>query len=130
MGRILEPLLGRWTVRVVAPTAFHDRKLVTDELIDEYSLALATPEGRRAAAETLRRCLSPDLPGMIGRYPELKPPVLFIQGDHDGVVDDSSAERFCRAVPAGRLLRIPDCGRVPQEEKPEAVRSAVAEFLS
>jgi pimeloyl-ACP methyl ester carboxylesterase len=130
VGRILEPLLGRWTVRVVAPTAFHDRKFVTEDLIDEYSIALSTPEGRRAAAETLRRCLSPELPDMIRRYPELKPPVLFIRGDHDGVVDDVSAEMFCRAVADGRRLRIPRCGHVPQEEKPETVRSAIAEFLA
>jgi pimeloyl-ACP methyl ester carboxylesterase len=130
VGRILEPLLGRWTVRVVAPTAFHDRKLITEDLIDEYSIALATPAGRRAAAEILRRCLSPELPGMIRRYPRLRPPVLFIRGEHDGVVDAASAEGFCRAVPRGEFLRVPDCGHVPQEEKPEAVRSAIAGFLA
>ena len=130
VGRILEPLLGRWTVRVVVPTAFHDRRFITEELIDEYSIALATREGRRAAAETLRRCLSPRLPEMIRRYAQLRPPVLFIRGEHDGVVDEASAEKFCRAVPKGTLLRIPASGHVPQEETPEAVIPAMAEFLS
>jgi pimeloyl-ACP methyl ester carboxylesterase len=130
LGRILEPLLGRWTIRVVAPTAFWDRSCITDEVLDEYSLALRTAEGRHAVAENIRRCLSPELAGYIARYPELKPPVLFLRGEHDGVVDDASAERFCRTVPQGRFLRLPDCGHVPQEEKPGPVISAIAEFMA
>jgi pimeloyl-ACP methyl ester carboxylesterase len=130
IGRILEPLLGRWTVRIVAPTAFWDRSLITEEVLDEYSLALGTADGRHAVAENIRRCLSPELAGYIARYPELEPPVLFIRGEHDHVVDDASAEEFCRTVPHGRFLRIPGCGHVPQEEKPQAVISAIAEFLA
>ncbi|MCX5796187.1 MAG: alpha/beta hydrolase [Elusimicrobia bacterium] len=130
LGRILEPLLGRWTVRLVAPSAFWDRSCITEEVLDEYSLALRTPAGRRAVAENIRRCLSPELDGYIARYPELEPPVLFIRGEHDGVVDSASAERFCRAVPKGRFLPIPDCGHVPQEERPAAVISALAAFLA
>ena len=73
--------------------------------------------------------LSPDLPGVIRRYALLEPPVLFIRGDHDAVVGGDSADNFCRTVPHGRLLRLPDCGHLPQEEKPEAVAAALAEFL-
>jgi pimeloyl-ACP methyl ester carboxylesterase len=130
LGRLLEPLLGRWTVRLVAPTAFWDRSCLTEEVIDEYSLALSTPEGRHAAAENVRRSLSPELGDFIARYPGLEPPVLFIRGEHDRVVDDASAERFCGTVPRGRFLRIPDCGHVPQEERPAAVSSAIRDFLA
>ena len=130
LGRIFERLLGRWTIRLVAPTAFWDRSCITEEVLDEYSMALRTPEGRHAVAESIRRCLSPDVPGTIARYPELEPPVLFIRGEHDGVVDDASAEGFCRTVPHGKFLRLADCGHVPQEEKPKAVISAIAEFLA
>jgi pimeloyl-ACP methyl ester carboxylesterase len=130
LGRILEPLLGRWTVRLVAPTAFWDRSCITEEVIAEYSLALNTSEGRHAAAENIRRCLSPELGDYIARYPQLEPPVLFIRGEHDHVVDDASAERFCGTVPRGRFLRIPDCGHVPQEERPAAVISAIRDFLA
>lgn len=129
LSRLLEPFLGRWTVRLVAPTAFLDAGLITEDVVEEYSLALKTREGRHAAAETLRRCLSPELPALISRYRELKPPVLFLRGDHDGVVDDASAERFCGSVPRGKFLRIPVCGHMPQEEKPDAVSAALAEFL-
>ena len=58
-----------------------------------------------------------------------QPALAALDENHDGVVDDASAEKFCRAVPQGRFLRVPDCGHVPQEEKPEAVRAAIAEFL-
>ncbi|MDD5656279.1 MAG: alpha/beta hydrolase [Elusimicrobia bacterium] len=129
LGRLLELFLGRWTVRLVAATAFLDPALITKDVIDEYSLAFRTRAGRRATAETLRRCLSPDLDGYIARYGTLQAPLLFIRGDHDGVVDDESARRFCGIVPNGRLLRIPRCGHVPQEEKPEAVRTALEAFL-
>ena len=54
LGRLLEPLLGPWLVRVVAPTAFLDQNLVTEELIQEYAIALQTREGRHSIAETMR----------------------------------------------------------------------------
>jgi len=69
--------------------------------------------------------IQPDGPVGLARYPQLRPPVLFIRGEHDRVVDDASAEWFCRTVPNGRFLRIPDCGHVPQEERPEAVIAAI-----
>ncbi len=129
LSRLLEPLLGRWAVRLVAPTAYLDQANITPDLLDEYSLALRTRAGRHAVAETMRRCISPDLPGVIRRYALLEPPVLFIRGDHDAVVGGDSADNFCRTVPHGRLLQLPDCGHLPQEEKPEAVAAALAEFL-
>jgi len=130
LGRILEPFLGRWTVKLIAPSAFLDRRQITEDVLDEYSLALKTRAGRRAAAETVRRCLTPDLPELISRYGELKAPVLFIRGDHDAVVDQASAEKFCRTVPRGGCLCIPVCGHVPQEEKPDVVSAAISGFLA
>lgn len=130
VGRVYEALLGRWAVSIVAPTAFYDRSLVTEDVIDEYALALKERGGRFAVAEFLRRAIPPDAAAWMERYKTLAVPALVIRGEHDGVVDRASSERFCREAPRARFLHMPACGHAPQEEKPAEVATALLEFLA
>ena len=130
VGRLYEAFLGRWAVALIAPTAFYDRSLVTDDVIDEYALALKEKGGRFAVAEFLRRAIPPDAAAWMERYKTLAVPALVIRCEHDGVVDRASSERFCREAPRARFVHVAACGHAPQEEKPEAVAEALLEFLA
>lgn len=61
----------------------------------------------------------------------LRCPVLSLHGDQDEYGSMRQAERLA-AVPAGpaRLHRLPGCGHVPHRQQPEAVLSAVRDFLA
>jgi pimeloyl-ACP methyl ester carboxylesterase len=117
-------------VRFIGRTAFKDPSFFTEDAIEEYSIALRTPQGRRATAQFLRVAIPPDAKERMARYPTLTHDILMIRGDHDGVLPDKSARRFCSEVPNARLLEIADCGHAPQEEKPAAVSSALLSFFA
>jgi pimeloyl-ACP methyl ester carboxylesterase len=59
---------------------------------------------------------------------ELQAPLLVIDGERDkrGLAMERA---WARAVPNGRLLIIPDAGRVAHAERPEVVFPAIDEFL-
>jgi pimeloyl-ACP methyl ester carboxylesterase len=130
IGKLYEALLGPTTVRLVGRTAFKDPSCLTEEAVAEYTLSLTRPEGRRATAEFLRRAIPHDAEERVARYPTISQPILYICGDSDGVVSLDRARRFAREAPNVRLLEIPSCGHAAQEEKPEVVTPALAEFFA
>jgi pimeloyl-ACP methyl ester carboxylesterase len=129
IGKVYESLLGPTAVRLVAWQCLGDRKLITDELVDEYSHSLRTRDGRRAVASFLRNAIPDDAPALMSRYPSLVPPTLVVHGARDQVVDRASAERFCREVPSAKLSPLDGLGHAPQETDPQQVADRVVPFL-
>lgn len=129
VGRLYELALGRAAVKYIGRTAYKDRSLMTEETIDEYALPLRTAAGRWAAAEVLRRAVPPDARERVARYRDLPQEFLVICGDSDTVAGLESSRRFCEKAPRARLLEVPDCAHVPQEERPELVNAALQEFF-
>jgi pimeloyl-ACP methyl ester carboxylesterase len=130
IGRVYEALLGPTLVRLVGRTAYHDPALMTEETVEEYSLSLRRPQGRRAVAEFLRRAIPDDARERMSRYPSLTHDILVICGDSDAVVSLANAKRFCAEAPRARLLAVSACGHAPQEEHPAAVARALSEFFA
>lgn len=64
-----------------------------------------------------------DLPG-------IQAPLLAIQGVDDPYGTLAQIEDIAQAVPHTRLLTLPQCGHSPHRDQPQAVGSAVAEFMA
>ena len=60
--------------------------------------------------------------------PRISVPTLLIWGEHDVRSPLSVARQFEHAIPATKLVVIPDCGHVSNLEQPERVNEAVREF--
>jgi proline iminopeptidase len=56
-------------------------------------------------------------------------PTLLIHGDHD-IVPLEIVRDIANAIPGSRLVVLEDCGHFAYLEQPEAVRSAITEFLA
>jgi len=54
---------------------------------------------------------------------------LIIHGQMDGAVPASNSRRLAAMLPSVRLVVLPGCGHVPQEEEPAAFADAIVEFL-
>jgi pimeloyl-ACP methyl ester carboxylesterase len=63
------------------------------------------------------------------RLPELAMPTLIVWGERDRVVPLAQAREAVGRLRRGRLAVIPDCGHVPQIERPELFLEAVGAFL-
>jgi pimeloyl-ACP methyl ester carboxylesterase len=62
--------------------------------------------------------------------PGVATPTLLIWGREDAIAPVNSGEIFERAIPRARLVTIPDCGHMPEMEKPAEFAALVRNFLA
>ncbi len=76
------------------------------------------------------------LNGVIERrpiYPELQRvslPTLILVGDEDVATVPAKAQRMHEAIPGSRLMTIPHAGHTSSVEQPQAITTAIEEFLA
>jgi haloalkane dehalogenase len=125
-----EQLLAGLTRRTFGEVLRAASPSVTDEAIDEYWKAFATPE-RCAAHLALYR--SGDF-GKLARHEgglaALDVPTLVLWGEHDDYAPVAGAHRFAREIPHARLVVLEDAGHFLQEDAPERVAREIAHFLA
>jgi len=63
------------------------------------------------------------------QYETIAVPTLVITGDDDRVLSTKENTQLADRIPGARLVVIPDCGHVPQEECPEAFVQTVIQFV-
>lgn len=68
-------------------------------------------------------------PKLSHRLHRVAVPALFVRGDHDGVVSGDYLEGYAKLFPNARTLTIPGAGHLPHQEQPQALASAIREFL-
>lgn len=129
LGAAYESLLGAFLLRAVARLVYVDPATVTDELVEEYALALKTAGGRRALAEVVRRAIPPDWRERVARYGEIRQPALVLVGEHDRMVGRGGAERLARDLGAARLDFVAGVGHAPHEDDPALVMPRLRAFL-
>ena len=56
-------------------------------------------------------------------------PTLLIWGDHDRMFPKEHALAYQKAIPGAKVVIVPECGHVPQIEKPDAFVAALETFL-
>ncbi len=56
-------------------------------------------------------------------------PTLLIWGDHDRMFPKEHAESFRQAIPGAKAVIVPQCGHVPQIEKPDVFAAEIEAFL-
>jgi len=113
--------------RAFAESAWHDPSQLTPEMWAGYTRPLQAENWDRALWELTKASRPQNIPERLG---ELTLPVLVITGDDDRIVPTADSIRLANALPNARLVVIPNCGHVPQEECPQEFISAVEEFLS
>jgi pimeloyl-ACP methyl ester carboxylesterase len=126
--------LGPLLVRSIASngiellkSAWHDPTLITPEILAGYQKPLQVEDWDRALWEFT---LVNGDNGLDGRLKELKVPTLVLSGDDDRIVPTTQSVRAASEIPGAKLVVIPNCGHVPQEEKPQEFLSALEEFLA
>jgi len=59
----------------------------------------------------------------------IKCPVLVLSSDTDNMVKIEFSHELAAGISGAKLVVVPDCGHLPQIEKPEAVTAALVEWL-
>jgi pimeloyl-ACP methyl ester carboxylesterase len=107
---------------------FHDDALVTRERVAEY-LAAAQRPGSVAALRSLGRSLDERPARIAEALAGLAAPTLVVWGAEDAWIPLTHADRLTAAIAGARKVVIPECGHMPQEEKPAELARLLLEFL-
>ena len=121
--------LSRWVVEWNLRRVYHHGDRVSDETVDAYYDRLRT-EHALDAQVSLAKSIDFDLfEEYIVRLPEIQAPTLIIWGENDRWVPLECGYNFRRDIPNSKLVVIPECGHVPQEEHPAVTTSFIVDFV-
>ena len=65
----------------------------------------------------------------VDRIPDIKQETLILWGEHDGWIPYKFGHQFKHDIKRSTLVVIPQCGHMPQEEKPGEVAEKLYRFL-
>ena len=115
-------------MREVFEHLFCDKTLASDALIElAYRQHLERGDGYTIHSVLLN--LRGGRERLDERISALKMPTLIVWGEQDEVIPVEAARRIHRLVPGTTLQIIPQCGHLPELEKPAEFVSCVLEFL-
>lgn len=104
----------------------HDPSTAAEELLLAYRRDMMQGNWGRAFWELL---LSSHNLGLEDRLGGIAVPVLVMTGDHDRMVKPAETVRLSEVLPNAVLKVVPECGHLPQEEKPEIFMETLGAFL-
>ena len=108
----------------------HHRRAPAGWIADQDRLS-RRPDFPRNTLEVLRAVVGPSGQREVlrERLPELPMPTLIVWGERDRVIPLAHGRDAVGRLRRGRLAVIPDCGHVPQIERPDLFLEALGSFL-
>jgi pimeloyl-ACP methyl ester carboxylesterase len=120
---------NRWTAKWGLRKAFYDSKKITDARIDAYFDRLRTRGGIEALVSQAESVGSDLSIIYAGRIRDIKQETIIIWGRNDVWIPLQYGCRFNQDIKRSSLFVIPQCGHVPQEEKPDEFAQILYNFL-
>jgi pimeloyl-ACP methyl ester carboxylesterase len=119
----------KFFMRKALPRIYHNRELITDEVVEGHSYPLTLKGAKSAFIKSARELIPPDIDEFEQQIPLIKKKTLIVWGEEDRITPPSHAGRLHREISGSTLEMIPDCGHAPQEEKPETVTRLILDFV-
>jgi pimeloyl-ACP methyl ester carboxylesterase len=85
-------------------------------------------QGRRAFYRQIAQMDMRFTDEVEARYSELRCPAQVLWGAADNWIPLETGRRFCAMLPKARFIEVPDAGHLMQEDAPEAIIAALADF--
>lgn len=128
-GEITRLFFGRWVVRWNLKEVYFNDDLIPEETVDAYFNRMRT-ENVLDAKVALARSIDFDaFTPYIKRISGIKNPTLIIWGENDEWIPLESGYKFSKDLSNSTLVILPECGHIPQEEKPEQTAKIMIDFI-
>jgi len=117
----------RWSLYNVV----HDRRAVTDEMVEEIYRLVNKPGAGHAFTSFQKNEVGWNglHTSYADRLHEVKVPVLIVHGANDAVVPVAWARRAHERIANSELRVLPDCGHMPSREYPEEFNRIIGRFV-
>jgi len=125
-GWLLSP---RFTAELVLKQCYYEDDKLTEAQVMVYAAYLELPGSRYALMKTAQQIVPPNTEELTGQLGRISVPVLVIWGEEDEVIAPHLGHRLANDILGARLVIIPKCGHLPQEERPQKVLELIKNFL-
>ncbi|MBW1989657.1 MAG: alpha/beta hydrolase, partial [Deltaproteobacteria bacterium] len=123
-----QAFFGKWAIRFNQKQVFFDDDLVTDDRVTAYFDRLRTENAIHALVSTARN-LKGAFKRYESRYANIDKPTLILWGENDIWLSKELGEKYQKAISGSVFCVLPECGHVPQEEKPLVTAGLMDDFL-
>lgn len=117
--------------------AWYSKQKLVDKVVEQYRLPSLVRHWQRGLidfvfANTTSRAaiLSKAQEDIVDQLCKMNIPILLIHGKEDRIIPLERSMQLAARIPQARLVVIPQCGHVPQEEQPQQVVDEIKQFLS
>jgi len=122
-------VFNRQVVKMVLHKAFYDENKVTDSRVDAYVNRLRTKGAIDSQVLMIKTFDLEQARSYVKRIPDIKQKTLILWGEQDNWIPLKYGHQFKRDIKRSILIVIPQCGHMPQEEKPGEVAEKLYLFL-
>jgi len=120
---------GRWMVEWNLKEVYYNDDWITEEQVQAYHDRLRTKNGLDAMVSLSRSIDFDRFSDYLEAARQLQVPTLIIWGENDRWIPLEIGLQFHRDLPDSRLVVIPECGHVPQEEYPGVTAMLIRDFI-
>jgi len=110
--------------------AFYDDDKIPLKNVDILTKNLQRKNAKYAFVAANDSIIPDDIDEVVKKYKEIDIPTLILWGYNDVVIRRSKADKLHRDIQNSKLIFIPKCGHLPQEEKPQETLSYIFDFLN
>ena len=128
-GEITRLFFGRCVVESILKEVFFNDDMVTEEKIDAYFHRMSTENAVDAQTALARSFDFEALSSYTRRIPDIKNRTLIIWGENGEWIPLESGHKFRKDLSNSTLVILPECGHIPQEEKPEQTAKLIIDFI-
>ncbi|HOS41648.1 MAG TPA: alpha/beta hydrolase, partial [Spirochaetota bacterium] len=122
-------IYAKWMIRLVFREVYYHREWITEEQIEEYYQRINTANAIEAQVSLAKQINFDLYKAYTTRLHELTQPALLVWGANDKWIPTQLGIDLCATLPRARMVIIPECGHVPQEEKPDLTFRLIMDFI-
>lgn len=129
-GLVANTVPVTFQVRNVLDKAYYNDDLITEEVVQAYSVPLGEDSAVNALLSTAKSIIPSNIEELSLEYPLIKVPTKLIWGKQDEIVPLEVGKKLNQSISDSSLLVIEDCGHIPQEECPDLAVPPIIDFLT
>jgi pimeloyl-ACP methyl ester carboxylesterase len=126
---VMKLFFSPWLVRRTLSEVYYHGDWITDEQVRAYYDRGRTKHALDAQIAVTKALEFKKFERFVNRIPEIELKALVIWGEKDRWIPLESAYRFNSEIRHSKLVVIPECGHIPQEEFPDLTAKLIAAFL-